>query len=314
MPNDVDVRERERSEVEFEDPRGSQEIEHYREETPKATTSARMSQLKTVPTVEAPAMLEYSEDLGELLTGLVEATLKFEEIDRDLEATVTSRKEGARGYTYRYASLQEINKAIRKPLAENGLVVMHGARPMRGDGQNVSVRVRTTLFHTSGQWVRTDLQVGIFGSDPQNIGIGISYAKRYNILALLNLSPGDEDDNDGANPAERTQVQAAPRKSEEAKREAAPREEARSEAPVQAAITLTSGCVKSVESKGDGLLVVLDNGFRAATKNQDLMRAIRAYEKTPKTTVEVESRPSTVDPKKYVPSLLSIRAKREGRA
>ena len=137
------------------------------------------------------ALLDHSEHVGELLKALVKATLKFEEIDTNLTATVTSRREGARSYKYDYADLRQVNAAVRRPLAEEGLVLLHGAQP----GSATSVRVRTELWHAdSEQWFRTELLVGIVGTDPQAIANGISYAKRYNLLAILNLSPGAEDD------------------------------------------------------------------------------------------------------------------------
>jgi hypothetical protein len=189
--------------------------------------------------------------------------------------------------------------AIRKPLAESGLVFIHGARPVM-EGNRLALVVRTELWHVSGQWLRNDLPVGIFGSSPQDIGTGISYAKRYNVLALANLSPGgEEDDDDGVGASNR--------------RPASPPQPAarRSQAPVQgqtgaapagpqpAHAPSPIGTIAAIEEKGTGMLVKLSTGYTASTKNDELKRVLRVYEGN-KATVELMTHPSS-DAKRFAP-------------
>lgn len=62
--------------------------------------------------------------------------------------------------------------------------------------------VVTTLGHAeSGEYMESEFPV--FGSKPQEIGSSISYARRYNLLALLDIPTEDDDGND-ANTAPRT--------------------------------------------------------------------------------------------------------------
>jgi len=139
--------------------------------------------------VSDSAIIERSESVGDLLAALTAATLEFPEIEPDLTAFIVPRKEGARPYQYDYASLRSVNKAIRQPLAKHGLVLLHGPRVDRG-----SVVVRTELWHLSQQWFAIETQLPVETASPQAVQAAVTYGKRYNVLALLNLSPGAEDD------------------------------------------------------------------------------------------------------------------------
>lgn len=220
----------------------------------------------------APAFLEYSVDVGELITALCEATLEFEDIVFDRNARIQSQKAN---YAYNWASLAAIRKATEAPLAKHGLKIMHGARP----NSNSALTVRTTLFHKSGQWVRNDLPVGLFGPDPQEVGKAISYARRYNIQALLNLSASDEEDDDGASAATaaRTQAppQAAPRPSQRPAPPPPQERPAQEAEPSGTAPTVQNvGLITELGQRGGAWFVMLDTGYRAATKDNNLGEAL----------------------------------------
>lgn len=96
-----------------------------------------------------------------------------------------STKEG-RKIKYSFAPLSEINKAITKPLADQGLVISHQVR---------NNELISRLIHSSGQYFENVFQLGSYGlSNIKDFGSEITYKKRYAIDALLNLS--SEDDND----------------------------------------------------------------------------------------------------------------------
>lgn len=141
-----------------------------------------------------PARLAFScsPRIEQLVTALAKAQLEFEDIEKDKRAVVDSRREGARSYTYNYASLSALLKVVRPVLARNGIATMQP--PCVGQR---SVTVTTLLCHVSGEWVRNELPVAIGGLDPQTIGSAISYMRRYALKSLLGLAEDDEDD-DGA--------------------------------------------------------------------------------------------------------------------
>jgi len=263
-------------------------------------------------------MLEWSDETDQILPALVAATLGVDEISLDGTASIVSRKGDASSFRYRYATLREVNSAVRKPLAQNGLIIAHGARPMlTGDRQWVVVR--TELRHVSGQWCRNDLPVQIFGGDPKEVGIGVSYAKRYNILALLNLSPGEDEDDDADEISRRRMPKqeppkATPRKTDQPVTHARPQEPSRAAAapmPAVVAASPTIGRIVEVGEKGGALFVKLATGFVAATRDAELKQALAAYHAS-NATIEIV--PGDWKPGKTIPTIVEIQLRKHADA
>jgi hypothetical protein len=97
----------------------------------------------------------------------------------------------------KYADLPSILEAIKEPLHEAGLALYH-----RVDGKEDTLTMFTTLAHAeSGEYIESIFP--IFGAKPQEIGSSMSYARRYSILALLDI-PTEDDDGNSANEATKT--------------------------------------------------------------------------------------------------------------
>ena len=90
----------------------------------------------------------------------------------------------------KYADLSAVWEDVRKPFAENGISVVQ--MPVGGVG---SVSVVTQLTHSSGQWMRSKLTVVPNKLDPQGIGSGITYARRYALAAMAGVYQIDDDGN-----------------------------------------------------------------------------------------------------------------------
>lgn len=155
-----------------------------------------------------------SPEINQLVAGLAAAQLAFDSIERNQTATVTSRREGARSYTYDYADLAAVLHVVRPALAQQGIAVIQA--PMVR--QRV-VTVITFIAHTSGQFLRNELACNIESLDPQTIGTAITYLRRYSLMALLGVAPEDDDDGaaasrqpvrSGQGPVQMPQRQAAP--------------------------------------------------------------------------------------------------------
>jgi len=85
-----------------------------------------------------------------------------------------------------YADLPSVMEVVKEPLNNNGIAIM----------QPVDVDVvRTVLFHTSGEWLASEGTKIISGkpNDPQAQGSAITYAKRYDLQALLFVPTKDDD-------------------------------------------------------------------------------------------------------------------------
>jgi len=99
----------------------------------------------------------------------------------------------------KYADLPSILEVIKEPLQEAGLALYHTIKST--DGGYIVI---TTISHgESGEFITSEFPV--FGNKPQEIGSSISYARRYNIQAMLDI-PTEDDDGNHANTASRTKA------------------------------------------------------------------------------------------------------------
>jgi hypothetical protein len=91
-------------------------------------------------------------------------------------------------YSYKYASLAGIMKAVRPVLAKHHLAVSQLVTT--GDGR---VTVGTSLVHRSGQTFQSGQLTMPLPNTPQALGSMISYLRRYQLVALLGLAIEDDD-------------------------------------------------------------------------------------------------------------------------
>lgn len=99
-------------------------------------------------------------------------------------------KSGA-SYSYGYADLADVLAHVRPALAGHGLTVTQEVlcRPDR-------VGVKTSVLHRSGEFIdfRPLWLPAPAEASPQAYGSAITYARRYSLLAALNLASATDDD------------------------------------------------------------------------------------------------------------------------
>lgn len=89
----------------------------------------------------------------------------------------------------KYADLESVVEAVRGPLSETGLAFTHTTLP----GQGV-VTIRCYLFHASGQWLSSDWTTDTSkSSGPQAWGSLLTYGRRYTLMAIAGIAPGEDD-------------------------------------------------------------------------------------------------------------------------
>jgi hypothetical protein len=132
---------------------------------------------------------ETSATITALTTALVECQAQLGNIGKAQTANVGQ-------FTYHYADLASILATVRPVLAAAGLAVTQTAE-VEGD----NVLIWSTVLHRSGEYVMSRPLALPAGKTAQQTGSAITYARRYALLALLNLGT---DDDDGATAAPRT--------------------------------------------------------------------------------------------------------------
>jgi hypothetical protein len=95
----------------------------------------------------------------------------------------------------RYADLTEVWNACRDELAKNNLCVVQTNEPCeRG------ISLRSTLIHSSGEWIDGLIEVPANKQDAQGFGSAQTYARRYGLAAIVGVTSEDDDGNAAAAP------------------------------------------------------------------------------------------------------------------
>lgn len=125
-----------------------------------------------------------SPQIEELAAALAKAQGAVAGVIKAHTARVVSKRTQAR-YTYTYADLASVLDACRRPLADNGLALIH-----RPQGR----QIETLLLHSSGQWLLSTMPL-LVGErpGPQDFGSALTYARRYATMALLGIAAEDDD-------------------------------------------------------------------------------------------------------------------------
>ena len=90
-----------------------------------------------------------------------------------------------------YADLSEVIEAIKTPLNNNGISFLQ----LVNIGEERSI-VETILLHESGEFISSETPIFCQKqNDPQALGSGITYSKRYALQAICGLSTEDDDGN-----------------------------------------------------------------------------------------------------------------------
>ena len=118
---------------------------------------------------------------------LIEALINFQKDFHDVSLKKDKKNEHLRNA---YMTLDNILNTIRPLLSKNGLVIVQSLT-----GSYLS----SVLYHVSGQYIKTDMPFNPMSgnkgtNDLQNLGGGITYAKRYQICAMLSISADNDDD------------------------------------------------------------------------------------------------------------------------
>jgi hypothetical protein len=97
-----------------------------------------------------------------------------------------------KGYSYKYAQLDQLIELSKKELANHGLGLL--ILPV-GKIENNCMTVKVTIFHQNGTHLVDHFQVPLKkGSNPtQDFGSAYTYARRYATLGVLNVAPEDDD-------------------------------------------------------------------------------------------------------------------------
>lgn len=135
-----------------------------------------------------------SENINELAPALSLAQGSIPALEKNKRVKIKTKS--GYEYTYGYADLAEVRRVVSAPLKENGLSILFRTIWVG----NIPTCLEGKIIHSSGQWMSTLIPLLIKqGDNPiQEFGSASTYARRYGICSLLNLSAEDDDDGIGS--------------------------------------------------------------------------------------------------------------------
>ena len=136
-----------------------------------------------------------SEQINELLAALCKAQAEMRTAGKTSDNPFFKSK---------YADFNEIVKASRPALTNNGLSVMQIIR-----GTEDTQVMETVLGHSSGQYVVSEMKIAPLKTDVQSLGSYLTYLKRYSYAAIVGVCISDEDD-DGEAAVQEVRNEPAP--------------------------------------------------------------------------------------------------------
>lgn len=134
-------------------------------------------------------MVQQAESTIGIEEALLLAQSEFPEIPKDATNTY---------YNTRYATLDAIVSATRPALTKHELLANH-----KVEDTEHGVKVTAILRHLpSKQELSNTLSCDCVRSDPQKMGLAITYLRRYTLAPLLGVTPDEDDDGNAAKPAD----------------------------------------------------------------------------------------------------------------
>ena len=127
-----------------------------------------------------------SESIGQIVAARAKSTAAIKKIVKD-------RYVDAGKVKYSYAELSDVMDAVDDALAAQELAIFQTLQE-RG---NRTVLI-TTLAHSSGESISSEIGVSSSGAGPQVFGSSLTYMRRYSILGILGLAPDRDDDGQAA--------------------------------------------------------------------------------------------------------------------
>lgn len=129
---------------------------------------------------------EMSNGIGKLIEALAKARKLF---------TPIIKEETNPFFNSKYADLSAVIDATKGGLSEAQLSVVQLPAYKREAGL---VEIVTLLAHSSGEWIKSTLEIPMAKQDAQGIGSAITYGRRYSYSAVLGVASESDDDANAA--------------------------------------------------------------------------------------------------------------------
>lgn len=134
--------------------------------------------------------MNQSENIAEIAGALAKAQGEIQPAEKS-GANPAFKRDGKES---KYATLESTWEACRAALSKNGIAVVQSP----GMDDNGAVTLTTTLCHSSGQWMVSQIACKPAAATAQAIGSTITYLRRYSLASMVGVAPADDDGNEAS--------------------------------------------------------------------------------------------------------------------
>ena len=124
--------------------------------------------------------MKTSDSVANITKALVESSKKMHHATKDASNP---------HFRSSYATLESVIDASKDLLSDNGIAVIQAV---------VDDSLVTRLQHISGEFLESSMKLLLDKNSMQGMGSAISYARRYSLAAMLNISQTDDDGNEAS--------------------------------------------------------------------------------------------------------------------
>jgi hypothetical protein len=134
--------------------------------------------------------MQSSASVAALASALAKAQAELVNPEKSLTATLPAER-GQPERSFRYAPLAGGLDIVRKTLGRHEIAAIQATSIDRDSG---TVKLTTTLAHSSGEWLASDWPVCPLSdlSTPRRMGAALTYARRYALFTLVGIAGEDD--------------------------------------------------------------------------------------------------------------------------
>jgi len=108
------------------------------------------------------------------------------------EMTMVEAKSTNPFFNSKYASLASVLETAMPALNKHGIALVQGNRWDTGDN---GFYITSTLMHSSGEWIKSEIRMPIAKKDAHGIGAATTYGRRYLLSSMVGIAQADDDGN-----------------------------------------------------------------------------------------------------------------------
>lgn len=129
-----------------------------------------------------------SDSVDQIMPAFIAAQKKFTSLNADTENPE---------FDSDYTNLATLLDTVRPIANEHDMAIVQGSSTVYRNARHAETTIESRFWHSSGQWIATNVTLSSSNPSAQAVGSLITYGKRYGLQALTGIAKKSEDDDGG---------------------------------------------------------------------------------------------------------------------